>query len=90
MKQVGDIVEEMFKMQLNLDKIFKLPIEDKRIILDLYDKLINSFVSPGFASFPAGGMQFDMISANVMFNTLTENGYLVTRREKNLDEVLEK
>lgn len=35
-----------------------------------------------------GGVKIDYIRASVLFNTLVENNYLVTQREKNLNNIL--
>lgn len=89
MIEIHTIVEEVSKRQLNMEKILSLSDIDKTIILNLFNDLIKSFNSSGFMSLP-GGIQIDIIKANVLYNTLIEEGYLVTRREKNLGEILDK
>ena len=87
-KTIAVLMNDVCEMHLNMDKILKLSDVDKKIVLDLYDKLIKSFYSSGTFTLP-GGIQFDVIGANTIYNTLTEGGYLVTRRERNIDSVLE-
>lgn len=73
---------------LDLDKILKLPTSyDKEIILELFKELMDSFYGEKGMSLP-GGIKIDHIRATVVYNTLVEGGYLVTKREANLERVL--
>jgi hypothetical protein len=87
------IYDNLLDKQLNLTKIMALPKEDKKIIIDLYNQMhdaINGEMGTfgGFAL--PGDVKVDVLRFNLIYNTLTEYGYLVTRREKRLDDVLEK
>lgn len=79
--------DDIMNRQLNLDKIFKLSKKDKKIVLDLFQELLDSFYGEKGMSLP-GGMRIDHIRASVAYNTLIDNDYLVTKRESNLDKVL--
>ena len=78
---------------LNLDKIMSLNESDRKSIFDLFERLTKCFNGnngiplniPGLT-----GVKFDFITANMIYNTLLENDYLITRREKRLNDVLEK
>ena len=79
--EIMEIYNKLIDKQLDLDKIMNLPVEDKKIIMNLYDQMHNSMKS-------FGGI--DTYRFNIIYNTLTEHGYLITRREKRLNDVLEK
>jgi hypothetical protein len=78
---------------LNLDKIMKLSETDRKSVLDLFERLTKCFNGnngiplnmPGI-----GGVKLDLITAKMIYNTLVEHDYLITRREKRLEDVLEK
>lgn len=88
MSNFEHIQDELRTKQLNIDKIFKLGEPDKQIILKMFDDLVDSFYGERGMSLP-GGLKIDYLRACVLFNTLSDNEYLITRREKNLDSVLE-
>jgi len=78
---------------LNLDKIMKLSEPDRKSVLDLFERLTKCF--NGNNGVPLGipgltGVKFDFITAKMIYTTLVEHDYLITRREKRLDDVLEK
>jgi hypothetical protein len=85
------IVEKLSDKHLNLNKIMSLPTEDKKIIMDLYIQMLDAINGEsgvfGGVALP-GSLKVDMIRFNIIYNTLTEYGYLVTRREANLDKIL--
>ena len=70
---------------LNLDKIFQLDQHNQTIIMDLYQLLVKSITSIHSIS---GRIEFDGIGITITYNTLVDNGYLITRREKNIDTIL--
>jgi hypothetical protein len=70
-------IESLDDKILNLDRIMKLSDSDRKSVLYLFDKLTKCF-------------KIDTITAQVIYNTLIEYDYLVTRREKRLEDVLEK
>lgn len=84
-----EIQNELATKQLDLDKILKLDKSQQKVILKLFDDLMDSFYGERGMSLP-GGMKIDHLRAQVLYKTLIDGGYLVTRREKNLNEVLEK
>ena len=83
-----ELQAEIESRHLDLDKILKLPSSyDKEIILELFKELMDSFYGEKGMNFP-GGIRVDFIRATVVYNTLVEGGYLVTKREANLEKVL--
>lgn len=84
-----DIQNELSEKQLDLNKILKLEKHEQKVILKLFDDLMDCFYGEKGMSLP-GGMKVDYLRAEVLYRTLVESDYLVTRREKNLNEVLEK
>ena len=86
-------IESLDDKILNLDRIMKLSDSDRKSVLYLFDKLTKCF--NGKNGIPWGGLgisgiKIDTITAQVIYNTLIEYDYLVTRREKRLEDVLEK
>jgi hypothetical protein len=85
------IYESLKDKHLNLDKIMNLSKDDKKIIMDLYNQLHDAINGEsgtfGGITLPSN-LKVDLIRFNLIYNTLTEYGYLVTRREENLDKIL--
>jgi hypothetical protein len=87
-KYPTEIQNNLSERQLDLNKIFKLKESEQLIIIKMFDDLMNCFYSDVGMTLP-GGMKMDYLKAEVLYTTLSESDYLVTRREKNLDSVLE-
>lgn len=88
-----EIYDKLVDKQLDLDKILSLPKEDKKIVVDLYNQMYDAINGQGgsFGEFTLpGDIKIDILRFDLIYNTLTEYGYLVTRREKRLNDVLEK
>ena len=81
------IYENLSDKHLNLDKIMNLSKDDKKIIMDLYNQLHDAINGESGITLP-GNVKVDLMRFNLIYNTLTEYGYLVTRREENLDKIL--
>ena len=88
MMEWNEIVGGISKRQLNLDKIFKLNTDDKKIIMDLFNDLLNS-VNGTTGILMTGGMKVDYSRACIIYTTLVNEDYLVTRRELNLEKILD-
>ena len=73
--------DNLLKLQLDIEKVLKLGDVDKGIVMKMFDDLMDSFST---------SMNVDYVRIYVLYNTLVESDYLVTRREKNLNLVLEK
>jgi hypothetical protein len=80
--RISDIKSDCLKRQLNIEKIMKLDSDQRSVIISLFDQLMNGFSPSTFNPDP------DSIKVNIIYNTLIDNDYLVTRREKNLDNIL--
>jgi hypothetical protein len=83
------IHEEILELELDLDKVLKLEKHQQKIVLRLFDDLMNCFYGERGISIP-GGERIDYLRAEVLYKTLVNSEYLVTKREKNLNRVLEK
>lgn len=85
------IYDKLLDKHLNLQKIMSLSTEDKKIVMELYkqmhDAINGESGSFGGIALP-GNIKVDLIRFNLIYETLTEYGYLVTRREENLDKIL--
>lgn len=75
------ITKDMSNRQLNLKKVLELDDRQRSLIMSLFEQLIGSFS-------PANFNGIDSVKISVIYNTLVDNDYLVTRREKNLDNIL--
>lgn len=83
------IQKEILELELDLEKILKLEKYQQKIVLKLFDDLMGCFYGERGISIP-GGERIDYLRAEVLYKTLVNNDYLVTKREKNLNKVLEK
>jgi hypothetical protein len=83
-----DLIAELEKKHINIPKLLELPEHSQKTILSLIDKLNKSFNGNNGPSF--GGIRVDMINGRLIFDSLVEYGYLTTRRESNLDSLLDK
>ena len=83
-----NIQTDLLEKQLDIDKIFKLDDSSKEIVMRMFYDLMDSFYGERGMNLP-GGMKIDYMRASVIYNTLVDGEYLVTRREKNLNTVLE-
>jgi len=83
------IHEEILELELDLDKVLNLEKHQQKIVLRLFDDLMNCFYGERGISIP-GGERIDYLRAEVLYKTLVNSEYLVTKREKNLNRVLEK
>lgn len=82
-----NIQTDLLERQLDIEKIFKLDDSSKEIVMRMFYDLMDSFYGEKGMNLP-GGMKIDYLRASVIYNTLLDNDYLVTRREKNLDNIL--
>ena len=73
--------EDIQSRTLNLEKIFKLDPNNQKIVMDLYQIMLKS-LSTQSSKFSSLG---DVYSLTTAYNTLVENDFFITRREKNLD-----
>lgn len=87
MMHPGDLQEDVCKRQLNLEKILKLSKKDQKIIIKLYNDLMDAFDKQG-NSFSSGMPAFDIPRVYTIYNTLIDNDYLITKREASIDKVL--
>lgn len=78
-----DIIGEIDNSQLDLDRIFKLNDVEKSIVCSLYKELLNEFKTSGRT------LDINMLKVVSLFNTLRNNNYLITNREKNIDSILQ-
>lgn len=83
-----DIISEINKRHLNLPKIFELDEKNQKIVFQLFDKLNKCVSGNNGVNIPPYG-RIDMINAKLIYDTLVEYGFLVTRREKNINELLD-
>jgi hypothetical protein len=74
--------EDIQIRMLNIDKIFKLEPNNQKIVMDLYQIMLDSLELNKNFSMTSG---IDVYSLTTAYNTLVENDFFITRREKNLD-----
>lgn len=83
-----DIQNRLSEQELDLDKILKLDKHQQKVVLKLFDDLMDCFYGERGMNLP-GGMKIDYLRAEVLYKTLVNNDYLVTKREKNLNKILD-
>ena len=83
-----DIITEIEKRHLNLPKIFELDEKNQKIVFQLFDKL-NKCVSGNNGVNVPGYGRIDKINAKLIYDTLVEYEFLITRREKNINKLLD-
>lgn len=75
---------------LNLSKIMTLDDSDRKLVMDMFYLLIECFSgNRGMHSKPGLLGNYDLITADIIYRTLVENDYLITIREKRLDDLLQ-
>ena len=79
-----EIYSDIQSKQLDLDKLLKLDESQRNTVIHLFDRLMNEFRVDYHNPVP-----YDEVSVSVLYNTLVDSGYLVTRREKNLNELVD-
>ena len=82
---ISTIHQDILNRQLDLGKLLLLPKDQSDIILRLFDNLMDSFYKGG-PKLP-GNIEMDVTRMVVIYNTLIDEGWLVTRREKNLNRL---
>lgn len=71
------ILEDIAKRHLDIDKIMKLDESQRNFINSIFEKLLVEI---------SGNINgYNNITISLLYNTLIEGDYLVTRREKNLN-----
>lgn len=85
MNKIENIHEDILKRQLDLERLLKLPKNKSDLILKLFDDLMNSFKNGQFS--PSTGQSMDINRLIILYHTLVDDGWLVTRREKNLNRL---
>ena len=72
-------------LQLNLHRIMKLDIKQQDLIIKLFDDLMNACYSGGIVM---GNVAIHPERVIILYNTLSEQGWLVNSRDVKLTEVL--
>lgn len=68
---------------LNVEKVFQLPPKNQKVIWDLYNTMLWSTEKWGSLD----SKLFDYVKFDQVYRTLDGWGFLVTRREKNLQSL---
>ena len=77
-----DILNELPNLQLNLELIFKLYDTDKSFIFSIYKDMLHELRMSGNV------LDMNMMKISSIYNTLRNNNYLITNRERNIDELI--
>jgi hypothetical protein len=84
-----ELINELNKRHLNIPKILELPDHSQKTVLSLFDKLTKCFSGNNGLHNPALNSRIDHVNGKLLFDSLVEHGYLITRREKRLDDILD-
>jgi hypothetical protein len=80
--------EDLNDKILNLEKVFELPPKNQKVIWDLYNSLLWATEKWGSLDSALGGAKsFDYVKFDHLYRTLDGWGFLITRREKNLQSL---
>lgn len=72
---------------LNITKIMELQDSDRKLVIDLFYRIDDILSEIG----KGGGISFNHFRLNILqviYNTLTEEGYLISNRESRIDKIL--
>jgi len=75
-------IDELSSLQLDLKKIIGLPKKDSDMIISLFHDMMGSRYGDSF------GISADLLKFEILYNTLTDSGFLITRRDRNIDDIL--
>ena len=84
-----NVIEELDNKMLNMEKLISLSSEQQRLIMDLFEKLIQCF-SGRNGTMTSNGTCMDLITAKLIYNSLVEYDYLISRRDKRIEDLLDK
>jgi hypothetical protein len=74
---------------LNLSKLMSLGENDRQMVINLFNKLLDCYSGEkGMYKLPGLPGSYDLISADILYRTLVENDYLITVREKRIDDII--
>lgn len=82
-KTPADLMDKI----LDVEKIFKLPPKDQKIIMDIYNSML--WATDKWSNNLGHVGTYDVVKFDNSYNTLYDWGYLITRRDKNIDEILD-
>ena len=74
-------------MIINIEKLSKLPDNERVIVIGLFDKLLDSVSGDNGTAMP-GGQKINLIISELIYNTLVSHGYLIDKREFKIDSIL--
>ena len=80
-KKFEDIQKSISDLGFNLEKLFALPPEDKKIVFQLYEDLMSLLYNNTYTTAEIGKVVF-------IYNTLYRADYLATDREQKLANLL--
>lgn len=86
-KHFEDIHKDILEKQINLEKLLLLPKDKSDVILKLFDDLMNSFFKGGYQL--PGNIEMDIPRMVIIYNTLIDDGWLVTKRENTLNKIVD-
>ena len=78
------IIDEIQNKILDLNKIFNLDENSQKIVMELYKNMLKSIDQGNTRLLSTSSIN----SLITNYNTLLDWGFLITRREKNIDEIL--
>lgn len=86
--KIDELMADIDQRYLDIDKINQLSDIKAKAVMDLYQRLMTAIRDKmtTINGMPNTGVY---LAINSMSNTLVQNGYLVTKREQNLNKVLD-
>lgn len=87
MTEFEELIGSLQNKQLNLGKIEKLDNHTQNIIVNLFHNMMDSLKSVRTISLSGPNIE-DVTKSRIIYNTLIDNDYLISKREKNLNNLI--
>lgn len=81
---IHEIINDVLNKHLDLEKVLKLDESQRSIVLSLFNTLMEELKTDSNR-----GFQYNYSTMSLVYNNLVESGYLVTRRERNLNTLVD-
>ena len=79
-----EILNDVMSRHLDLEKVLKLDDSQRSTVISLFSTLMEELKTD-----LNRGFQYNDVTISLVYNTLVESGYLVTRRERNLNTLVD-
>lgn len=82
--ELHEILSDLTNRHFDINKVINLEESKRDIVINLFNQLMDELKID-----PLNFQHTNQMKIQVLYNTLVESGYLVTRREKNLNNLID-